>query len=220
MTEDYAKDFPKKGDKLFRGDLPDWQHNAVTGSFYARDDIAPWHRYMNGYREAADRVVESLLGKEARGMMDVMVYPVVFLYRHHFELALKAIIRVGGRLCDQGDVVPHVHELIGLWRKARPILEQHWPNTGSDLLDIAEELLTELDGFDPRGQAFRYPEERDGTTSLPNGLHINLRQLAMTGGKLSDFLSCCAEGLWNDLDLKETYLSDMRSMFAEDWGGY
>ena len=215
-TEDYTENWPQETDKLFRSDLPDWQHNAVAG--LSPDDIGVWYRYMNGYREAADRVVASSLEHDARGMFDVIVYPVIFLYRHHFELALKAIIRIGGRIHDQDDAIPGHHRLLELWKKARPVLEKHWPEGGTKELDATGSLLDEIDKSDPGSFCFRYPEARNGTPSLPIRAHINLRHFAVTAGKMSDFLTSCVGGLWNDLDQKQTYLSDMQTMYGNEGG--
>jgi hypothetical protein len=75
---------PRKGDKLFRGDLRDWNNNACLrgGDEYA---------YSEGYRRGAQLLVQEV-GETARDQ-DFLVYPIVFLYRHHIELALKRIIR-------------------------------------------------------------------------------------------------------------------------------
>ena len=214
---DAMEDWPREGDKLFSSDLPDRQHNLGIGPAF--DDIGSWYRYLIGYREAADRVAQSLrdeLGCGARGPLVTLIFPVVFLYRHHFELALKAIIRIGARIYDEDDQIPPHHKLADLWTRARPILES-W-GQGGEPVDVTEELLREIDELDLRSFCFRYPEATNGTASLPDSMHFNIRNLAEVAGKIGDFLTCCAEGLWNDLADKETYLSDMGAMCRDEEG--
>lgn len=75
---------PLKGDKLFRGDLRDWKNNAClrNGDEYA---------YREGYRRGAQILVRAV--EETQSDQDFLVYPIVFLYRHHIELALKRVIK-------------------------------------------------------------------------------------------------------------------------------
>lgn len=75
---------PRKGDKLFRGDLRDWKNNAClrNGNEYA---------YREGYRRGAQILVRAV--EETQSDQDFLVYPIVFLYRHHIELALKRVIK-------------------------------------------------------------------------------------------------------------------------------
>ena len=212
---DAELNWPKRGDRLFRDDLPDWQHTGVAGQTF--DDITGWCRCVDGYREAANRVVESALARDARGMFDVLIYPVVFLYRHHVELALKIIIRLGGRLYDQEQPTPGHHHLIPLWQKARAVLERRW-GKGEESVDATEALIGELDAFDPASFSFRYPETKTGEASLPEPLAANLRHLAVTANSMGAFLDSCIYGLWDDLDDKQTFLADMREMYGgEVW---
>lgn len=206
--------WPKKGDRLFREDLLDWQHTGFAGG--EPGDIGQWNRYVEGYRTAADHVVEAIVGRAARGQFDLLLHPVVFLYRHHFELALKMIILIGRRYFDEKDDVPTGHDLMGLWREARRLLEKRWPDGDQEVDETVTRLLGELEGFDPKGTAFRYPDTTDAQTSFPDGVGANVRHLAHVAGRLSDFLRSCITGLWEELDQKETFLSDMRSMYGDE----
>ena len=84
--EDSASLPPRKGDELFRSDLPDWENNACLNVMKGGDAIA----YTEDYRRGAERLVEHVMEKGRD--QDFLVYPIIFLYRHHIELALKRII--------------------------------------------------------------------------------------------------------------------------------
>ena len=213
MGEDYEEDWPKKGDKLFRSDLPDFQHNAVIGGLAALGDISDWAHYIDGYREAGRYVAEAILEKQ--GTVDTLLYPVVFLYRHHIELALKTIVLLGARMFEEEEQVSHQHDLLPLWKRARSYLARHWSDQ-ADFLNASEELIKELDAFDSGSYAFRYPVDTEGANSLPGISRANVRHFAYTADKLADFLISCYGGLWDDLDQKEQFLSDMRAMYDND----
>jgi hypothetical protein len=79
---------PRKGDILFRGDLPDgWEHNAVLNSLIDRDRYA----YSEGYRRGARLLVQYVVDNHLD--QDFLVYPIAFLDRHHVEVVLKDTLR-------------------------------------------------------------------------------------------------------------------------------
>lgn len=207
--------WPEDGDSLIRADLPDWQHNAVVNQFY--EGFSAWSVYIDGYRQAADMLVDRVL-QEDRSKLNPLVYPIVFLYRHHCEIVLKGIILVGSRLFDEPVEVEELkgHGVMKLWADARGILEKRWPGEDREPVNSCEALLRELDGVDPGSYAFRYPVNAQGGQSLPGLELINVRHLGSVAGKMADFLSCCFEGLWNDLGEKERMLSDLRQMYADE----
>ena len=78
---------PRKGDRLFRDDLSDYHNNACLS---LGGDPFP---YAEGYRRAAEILVHYV--NDNGQDQDFLVFPILFLYRHHLELAMKRII---GRL--------------------------------------------------------------------------------------------------------------------------
>ena len=73
---------PRKGDRLFPSDLTNQPGNTLL-----RPDP---DTYTVGYRRAAECLAEYALTHEREGR--TLVDPIVFLYRHHIELALKRIL--------------------------------------------------------------------------------------------------------------------------------
>ena len=83
---------PRKSDKLFRSD-DDWEMNACVN--YGKGAWLYSNGYLIGARSLALQVFES------RREQDGLIYPVVYLYRHHCELTLKSIIFLASELLDK-----------------------------------------------------------------------------------------------------------------------
>ncbi|GAC19580.1 hypothetical protein [Paraglaciecola arctica] len=64
----------------------DWQSNACVNC--SHDSIG---LYIDGYRQAADTLAHKVV--ESSRDQDILVYPIVFLFRQYIELQLKRIIR-------------------------------------------------------------------------------------------------------------------------------
>jgi hypothetical protein len=198
---------PRKSDVLF-GSGTDWQANACVASGF--DDII----YQDGYRQAALHLVEHLCYKGSG--QDFLVYPIIYLYRHHIELTLKSIIRTAYSLLDEAvtgkssDPLTQ-HDLSKLWALARPLL-----NAVSKIADNSAFPLDDLEGIDsyirqmhehdPDGQRFRYPTTRKGTPSLRSDLtSINIRDLSNALEKLADYLEGTDNWLGDLIEAKAGY---------------
>ncbi|EFH8745037.1 hypothetical protein GF050_17545 [Escherichia coli] len=89
----------KKGKTLEPGLLAsdsDWHNNACL-------NYMPDHgtAYTEGYRRAADILINHI--DESGRDQDFLVYPVLFLYRHHLELLIKQIIGLALALAEDPD---------------------------------------------------------------------------------------------------------------------
>jgi len=119
-----------------------------------------------------------------------LVYPIVFLYRHHFELSLKAIIRDGNRLLRESATFPTKHVLVDLWEKCREIFKKLREKEDFEEfknLDAIGEYIKEFSKVDSSSQAFRYPEDKKGAAYLAGLTHINVRHLSEIVGKIAVF---------------------------------
>ena len=108
---------PRKGERLFRGDLRDWKNNACLRQ---GDDYA----CREGYLRGAQILVEAVGEKERD--QDFLVYPIVFLYRHYIELLLKEVIKNAPYLIDRELTIAernHLdsHRLDLLWNDFKPL---------------------------------------------------------------------------------------------------
>jgi hypothetical protein len=145
-----------------------------------------WLGYALGYKEAGDRLVEQL--KEKRRRQDMLVYPIVFLYRHYLEIMIKDVIRQAQILLDDPVDVPQTHTLDQLWLKCSALLERVSPGDSVEEQRQIGRLLGEFMALDPFATAFRYPVDRQGNRSLPGIRHIDLQNVQEVIGKVSVIL--------------------------------
>lgn len=156
MTGDQDQIF-ETGDELYG--------SATIG--FARDEL---HLYAYGYRRAAEVLVHHVSTNHTS--LDVLVYPVVFLYRHHIELALKLIIRDARILLNELSPQKPGHRLPELWATAKALISrvESCDPVGLDGVDAA---IAQIDSVDLRSTVFRYPEDLNGAKSLTAMTNIN-----------------------------------------------
>lgn len=178
---------------LFKADN-DYQNNAILQppilvnirgtSFYHCEDMSRFYR--TGYKQAADKLVEDVRSIS----IDSVVYPIVFLYRHHVEISLKAIIEDGYFLLYGENKNHKGHHLIELWATAKTIAKEIWneefPETDFEFID---HIVQEFDKYDKPSTIFRYAKMIDGKNSNPDLSYINVRHLRDMIEKFNEVLS-------------------------------
>ena len=87
-----------------------------------QDPDINWTTYIYGYKQAGDILVHYL--KTAAMHKNLLVFPIVFLYRQCLELYLKRIIRDGNALLDDKPNFPKKHDLKMLWAVCKTIIEK------------------------------------------------------------------------------------------------
>jgi hypothetical protein len=165
----------------------DWWHNACLN--YLPDQLCA---YADGYKEAADAVVEHAL--EHQYHLDTFVYPILFLYRHHLELRLKELIQNGGFLLGRRTKVPRDHRLDNLWAPCRRILEKAWPESRAELKSI-DRCIREFSRVDPSSEAFRYSRTKCGKKTLEGITHVNLRYVRDVMAEVTGLLNGASIGI-------------------------
>ena len=154
MNDDERSGLAKLSESIFTPN-PCWRNNA-----YVEPD---WIAYVLGYREAADSIVENA---EELGV-DLLVYPVMFLYRHYLEIGLKYNFIVLKRYFGEPFELSPSHRLDILWQKVRILSEKEW-NTAKDneYYDAIEARIKEFQQIDEKSFAFRYPVTTQNISSL------------------------------------------------------
>ena len=192
---------PRKEDVLF-GNGDDWHENACI---HWHDD--EW-AYRRGFRLAGDYLAEHVCN--TGNDQDVLVYPIVYLYRHHAELVLKAIIKTASALLERELTARDLkklgwHGLAELWETTKPLLGPVCEMAGNppfpaEDIEGIDSYIRQIHEHDPDGQRFRYATlkvTRDGTRrgpaiptpSLREELTIlNVRNFAVAMDKLADYL--------------------------------
>jgi hypothetical protein len=135
-----------------------------------------WRDYAYCYRRAADTLSERF--PIPLDSPEAMFLPIVFLYRHAVEAALKGILvelRVGA---DDATPFPTDHHIRELWREIRPQISRSSGLLAEEWLERAETLVNELDAVDPGSMHFRYPVSRKGGALLRAGFTLDVSNLA------------------------------------------
>lgn len=188
-------------DSIFVGKLKEETLQSLTEekmwcyrASYRDDPI--WENYAGSYKDAADHLV----GNIERYEVDSLVYPIMFLYRHHLELQLKSLLR---NLCLfhglERTFPKKKHDLVELWCRVRPLMEEICPQDTEDN-DHIEARIKEFSQIDPVSESFRYPEDKGkkpSFQSVPKQYrgYINLFQVR-----------CIVEDMHEKLDGTNEYL--------------
>jgi hypothetical protein len=159
-----------------------------------------------GYREAGDRLVDSLTGAPWE---DSLIYPILYLYRHHLELELKPLVAYALRNFPGLEVdalerkladLKKNHDLGSLWNQ----LEYFYPrcNKGSSLeaQQSFRSLLKELTDQDPTGEAGRYETDVCGNQTLSRLTVVDAATFKAGIHKMSNYLRQIGVGI--DLEIE------------------
>lgn len=179
--------WPIPGDTLFT-EAEDWQYNARLHGSHDK-----WDVYATGYKEAADILIERVLSD--RMWMDMLVYPIIYLYRHYLELRLKELVISGSQLLDEDAGNIHGHSLIYWWEKARKILEKIWPDDERADLDSVENCIRQFASKDSGSDNFRYPVNTKGEKTLDGLSLLNLRQFKEAMSRVAALLEGASAGI-------------------------
>jgi hypothetical protein len=133
------------------------------------------------FKLAADMILDSHLAANG-SHNDILLFPVLYLYRHCVELKLKDLLLLGihtgffdeattDKILDEEDGIIGEHALCALWNKARDLLAHHCQNDPE--LKIAESMINDLHQIDKDGQTLRYDRVK-GTLQLrrPKNKHL------------------------------------------------
>ncbi len=182
------QDFPKISSPLSTDDnllaSPTKDIRSIACLNYLNDEWAP---RIIGFKDAADMVVKQTITNNT-GQQDSVVYPIMFLYRHYLEIAIKNLIRKARSLGDTSEPLENDHKLKKLWEICSQQIKK---NISSDFekehTDIAR-LIEQFCEVDPFSTAFRYPTDKNGWQSLSGITNIDIQNVKNIIGKISDIL--------------------------------
>ncbi|MCH8966310.1 MAG: hypothetical protein IID43_01405 [Planctomycetes bacterium] len=164
--------------------------------------------YIVGYKMAGDVLVQRVL--QDRQTRDVLVFPIVFLYRHYLELQLKELIGLAQAFLDLESALPSHHQLQQLWPCCSKLLLQVWPEKPIAHYKKVKDCVDQFVRVDRNGVAFRYTREKDGTRTLAGLRHVSIPELARTVQQAADVLDGCDTFLSVQLEWK----ADMNAEFG------
>lgn len=209
-TADFAEEFilkemPPDAEHRVRQRLFDMTPGRYDATAWVNRDGFHVHQLMRGYRAAADTLVAQIDRDEV--LADLVLYPIVQLYRHHLELALKAVA-VAWRRIDSEQGTLDGHDLRLLWDQAKSILATDLPSKFESIHSAITERISELSSIDPTGQTFRYRLTRHGRASDQDHLahveQINLDRFRAVFAVVSDYLMARLALLASKADILES----------------
>ncbi|MBE9048748.1 hypothetical protein IQ255_30965 [Pleurocapsales cyanobacterium LEGE 10410] len=158
--------------------------------------------YSEGYKEAANLIASHL--QADRMKIDLLIYPLVFLYRHHVELSLKSIIISGNKLLDRQNQNLHHHKIDVLWIEVKDIITEIWSDHSDDI-DAVENIISQLASIDPGSFSFRYHEDKIGNSTISALKSLDINNFKIVMDSLSNFLGGVSDAISDYLDTNENF---------------
>jgi len=212
---------PRKNDVLFRA--AESGTNACISHFH--DVNLP---YKNGFRIAAGRLALHVC--ETHSDQDSLVYPILYLYRHHLELVLKDIFRssaqlLGRPLAAHDEGLLKRHDLVPLWEGIVPLLDSVCKVAGqvplpAEDIEGVRSYLAQVKEHDPDGQRFRYATVPEKSPKKPKGPKRQVRSISNELRLVNiRIFACCMERLADYLDGLESWIAGILSTKMETQTG-
>jgi len=150
----------------------------------------PWHLYAYGFRRAAEILLNYV--EERHTSLDVIVFPTVFLLRHHLELAIKFVARDARLILGDPPSTKPEHRLQALWVETKRLVIRVLgvEPIGMEPIDV---VVAQFDAIDSRSTTCRYPETFAGTDPLADVSNINLLTLRDSVEPAFDMLDAAYE---------------------------
>ena len=168
--------------------------------------------YAWNYRTAAMNLV-AFRESQKISTLDYGALPILFLYRHAFELYLKALIYKAAAISinekDISNALPKLwreHSLVRLVKICGPVLKpsnQHPLTRTGELEKEVTDLAKVIDKVDSGSYAFRYPVTSKGDASLPSHFFTNIFKFSDVVERVFDNLAQFCGSVEDDQ--QETY---------------
>jgi hypothetical protein len=210
ITFDVKMAWPQRGAKLFTSDGPPHDFSMIGWGDASHQYVI----YMNGYKTAADELIQHALASKNAGRLDTLIFPILFLYRQYIELELKWVFLVysdADRSVKKSVISDVGHNLIKLWQKVRAILlEDATPKEQQDV-NIVEDYIEQFHKLDESSFSFRYPITKNLDQILNDERRINLPNLRQRMDELYHFFN----GADGKLSITRDYRQDMEKYFSD-----
>ena len=154
----------KISDKLLY-DTVNLQNSCLNRGTIINECIIP-----DAYMHTAYLLCTIIQMSNNNSIRDGLIFPALYSFRHYLELTMKdSINRFGNKELSE-IVIERNHNLVEIWEKLSPFLED-----GQEK-EIVRNLIGGFNGLDPNGERFRYPYEIDADDKkIPNALPHGLR---------------------------------------------
>lgn len=149
------------------GEGSDWNLNACVGT-----NGGPYNYmdYARGYFQTGHTIYEGIVN-DTNILIDIAIYPLLYVYRHALELSLKHILNLSP------DSVKKIHTLPDLWKAARPIAQSFLDEKDNSVLGVIEGAVLNFNTIDPNAEVARFPENKKGEAYLQDMGIINIEPI-------------------------------------------
>ncbi|MDN3592491.1 hypothetical protein [Methylobacterium adhaesivum] len=154
------------------------QHmNACVGDNGGPYDL---YDYSHGFLEAAKVIIDRSAKFDA--VVDTLVYPACFNFRHGIELFAKYAIATINKITNENLTYRQNHSILDNWLILEEKITPYARRLNADDMIFIRKLIECFHEVDPNGQIFRYPENIKGQQHLKEWSIINLE---IVGGALA-----------------------------------
>lgn len=158
----------------------------------------------DGYWEAAKIILREMDSNIHKiEIIDTLIYPLFFNYRHSIETYLKALFFNHGNHTDEEKQIflKKGHDLQSLWSHLRPTLAAGKKHVGSSVNLIAiEDYIKEINKFDPDSMVMRYPVSKDLKNNKEHQYRIDFIHFGNSMNKLCNDLRQIDYDISNQMD--------------------
>jgi hypothetical protein len=168
-----------------------------------------WGIYADGFNRAAELLIVNV---RSTYEVNTVVFPILFLCRHHIELMLKEIIGYGLYLNQEVRTPPGSHDLQNLWNEAKSYIRKEVLDVSADELEYVERLILDIHSLDATSEGSRYPVIKKRNASFSwDSPDINLDDLGEKMKTIGEFLHKVANFLSVARDLEAEFRADYYS---------
>lgn len=113
--------------------------------------------YINSYKKAGDTLVDEIIP-------DLLIYPIMFCYRHYLEQLLKNVCRKYMKRKEYREFLYYTsHNILKIWDYTEIYLQG---NISTDDIKFLYEVIYWFNKHDPDSFVFRYETDKKGKRSL------------------------------------------------------
>ena len=179
--------WPVKNDQLFVSAPGDNSH--IETNYWVRT-----YQIIEGYKGAAELLVGQT--EDDPSLRDLLVFPIIFNYRHFIELSLKNLLNTYGTVVGIKRNWKD-HDLRKLWREFESMSEKYSGHIDETTREVGK-LILEFSIVDPNSFSYRYPVDTQGMLIPIEFTEIHLPTLADVMNGLSNYFTGC-DGYFDNL---------------------
>lgn len=206
ISDEKGIPWPKEGAKLFVEDGDNEELSEIGGGHFS----IQFARYVNGYKAAADDLVEEVIKSNLPIKRNTYTSPICFLYRQYLELEIKSIYLQYSEASkdDKKKAINDIkHDLLKLWRQVKPVIVS-CASSDSDkrAIVVVEDYIKQFHELDKTSFSFRYPITKNLEEVHEHLRLINLQDLRDRMNELYSFFIGCEGALmeWRE-NARATY---------------